>query len=336
MFFFYLYSFFGWCFESAYVSLKSKRLVNRGFIRGPFLPLYGSGALMMLIVSMPFRDSLVLTYLAGCVGATVLEYVTGVTMETLFKVRYWDYSKNKFNFQGQICLGSTLAWGGLTILMTHLVHAPVERLVLAVPESVLTALTMLITVVFVADFTLSFKAALELRDILIRLEQARQELERLQRRLDVIAALADEAVEKRRAELAEALEGFAQRRDELVGNVKESVAQHQEAFARRQEAIAQRQEELAAGIERRFEELKERLPDSEVLREKWGELAELRESFLKNRQNRERRQYLLGDGIKRGMLRGNPGMVSRKFADALEELKQSAAEYGKKRHEDQQ
>ena len=58
---------------------------------------------MMLVVSMPFQDNLVLVYIAGCIGATVLEYVTGVTMEALFKVRYWDYSKNKFNFQGHIC-----------------------------------------------------------------------------------------------------------------------------------------------------------------------------------------------------------------------------------------
>ncbi len=348
LFFFYLYCFFGWCFESAYVSIKSKRLVNRGFIRGPFLPLYGSGALMMLIVSMPFRDSLVLTYLAGCVGATALEYVTGVVMESLFKVRYWDYSQNRFNFQGQICLGSTLAWGGLTILMTHVIHGPVERLVLSIPEGILTAVTMLITVGFVADFTLSFKAALELRDVLVRLEQARQELERMQRRLDVIAALADEAVEKKKAEFTGALEEFAQRRDEFVESVKEgavqrrdelkesmkeSAAQRQEAFAKRQEAFARRQEDLIAGIERRFAYLREKLPYSEALREKWGELAEMRESYRNSLSNREHRQYLR-DGIWRGMLKGNPGMVSRRFADALEELKQSAMEYGKKRHEE--
>ena len=110
LFFFYFYCFFGWCFESTYVSIKSRKLVNRGFMRGPFLPLYGSGAIMMLVVSMPFQDNLVLVYIAGCIGATVLEYVTGVIMEALFKVRYWDYSKNKFNFQGHICLGSSLAW----------------------------------------------------------------------------------------------------------------------------------------------------------------------------------------------------------------------------------
>ena len=121
-------------------------------MRGPFLPLYGSGAIMMLVVSMPFQDNLVLVYIAGCIGATVLEYVTGVTMEALFKVRYWDYSKNKFNFQGHICLGSSLAWGGLTILMTEFIHKPIEHLVLSIPDSILTPVTLVLTALIGADF----------------------------------------------------------------------------------------------------------------------------------------------------------------------------------------
>ena len=87
LFFFYFYCFFGWCFESSYVSLRKRHPVNRGFMRGPFLPLYGSGAIMMLVVSMPFQSNILLTYIAGCIGATILEYVTGVTMEALFKMR---------------------------------------------------------------------------------------------------------------------------------------------------------------------------------------------------------------------------------------------------------
>ncbi|MFR6590551.1 MAG: putative ABC transporter permease, partial [Gallintestinimicrobium sp.] len=135
-----------------------KRFVNRGFIRGPFLPLYGTGALMMLIVSMPFQDNLILTYVAGCVGATVLEYITGVLMETLFKVRYWDYSHKKFNFQGQICLESSLAWGFLTILMTRMIQKPIEAFALWLPSSVLTDDDGC-DCDFAADFALSFKAA---------------------------------------------------------------------------------------------------------------------------------------------------------------------------------
>lgn len=205
LFFFYFYCFCGWCVESAYVSVKDRKLTNRGFMRGPFLPIYGSGAIMMLLVSIPFQDSIVLTYIAGCVGATILEYVTGVVMEALFQVRYWDYSDQKFNFQGHVCLGTTLSWGVLTILMTEIIHVPVEKLVLSIPGQVLTVATLVLTALIFADFALSFKAAIDLRDILVRMEQAKCEMVRIQKRLDVIVALAREAVESRKEALTESV-----------------------------------------------------------------------------------------------------------------------------------
>lgn len=309
LFFFFVYCFLGWCFESTYVSLKSKRFVNRGFIRGPFLPLYGTGALMMLIVSIPFRDSLILTYLAGCVGATVLEYVTGVTMEALFKVRYWDYSKAKFNFQGHICLGSSLAWGGLTILMTRVIHKPVERFAFWLPEWLLTLVTMVVAVYFVADFTLSFKAALDLRDLLIKMEQAKQELERMQKRLDVIIALNDEERENRKKE-------------------------REEEFAEKLENIVLRKDELMESIEERFARIREALPGSELLLEKKDEILELRDRYRESLERRELSQFV-GDFMKRNLIKGNPTMVSGRFAEALEELKQSAQEYRKKKKDEE-
>ena len=124
--FFYLYCFFGWIFESSYVSILKRRFVNRGFLRIPMLPLYGSGAVMMLVVSEPFQDSLLLTWVSGVIGATILEYVTGWAMEQLFKVRYWDYSNQKFNLHGYICLSSSIAWGFLTIFMTHVSTSPLN------------------------------------------------------------------------------------------------------------------------------------------------------------------------------------------------------------------
>ena len=245
-------------------------------------------------------------------GATVLEYVTGVAMESLFKVRYWDYSNQKFNFQGQICLSSTLAWGGLTILMTHVVHRPVEALMEALPYSVLEAVTMLTLVYFTADFAISFKAALDLRDVLVKMEQAWHELERVQRRLDMILALAGEERENRREERT-------QRRTEFVENVKENMMQ--------------RREELAAGIESRFERLRTAMTNSDLYLEKRQEIQELREKFMTQMQRRAGVSYVQ-DAVRRGILRGNPTMVSRKFTEALEELKRSAAAYGKKNEDE--
>lgn len=218
LFFFYFYCFCGWCFESAYVSAKSRRWVNRGFIRGPFLPLYGSGAIMMLLVSRPFVDNLFWVYVAGCIGATILEYVTGVVMEALFKVRYWDYSNQKFQFQGHICLSSSLAWGFLTILMTEFVHRPVERLAFWIPSSVLIATVSVLTVVIGADFALSFKAAIDLRNVLLKMEKVKEEMARIQKRLDVVIAVTQEDI----------TDSISARRDSYKEEIAELKRRYQE------------------------------------------------------------------------------------------------------------
>lgn len=295
MFFFYFYCFFGWIIESTYVSLKSKRIVNRGFMRGPFLPLYGSGAIMMLLVSAPFQDNLFLVYVAGCVGATVLEYITGVTMEALFKVRYWDYTNQPFNYKGHVCLGTTLAWGGLTILMTRFVHAPVERFALAIPMKVLAPVTLLLTLVLFMDFALSFKAAMDIREILTKLERAKEEVERVSKRLDVIIALAGEDWENRRQEREE--------RNHLIRNGLE------ERFESMKAAIAAKPGEYLDSVKEEFLELREKYHIN-------IELSKQLKSFK--------------DFYKRDMLRGNPTMVSGKFKEVLEELKESVSGRKKK------
>lgn len=288
LFFFYFYSFFGWCFESTYVSIRNRKFVNRGFMRGPFLPLYGSGGIMMLVVSMPFQHNLFLTYLAGCVGATLLEYVTGVAMEALFKVRYWDYSNQRFNFQGHICLSSSLAWGLLTIFMTEWLHRSVERMVLAIPSGWLTGITLFLTAIIGADFALSFKAAIDLRDVLIKMEKAKEEMAHIQKRIDVIIALtnADMAV----------------RREELSGNFEDRLD-------RIRELISQRHEKS-------FEDIRK-------------ELAELREKYVKNREDRER-LGVIRDFFQRDLIRSHPSMSSVRFKEALEELKVRVNERKKK------
>lgn len=297
LFFFYFYCFFGWIFESTYVSIKSRRFVNRGFMRGPFLPIYGSGAIMMLVVSMPFQDNLILTYLAGCVGATILELVTGIAMESLFKVRYWDYSNQKFNYKGHICLSSTIAWGFLTILMTEFLHKGVEKLILAVPYGIVTALTVVVSVYIIIDFTLSFKTALDLRDLLIGLDKAKAEMERIQKRLDVIVAVANDEIEQRRQE------------------------------------NSMRMDELMEHIEGRFRAAKERmrLEPSTFMEEVREEISELRSRYTIEKEHRMQFRRLK-DFYQRNMIKGNPGMYSKRFGEALEELKKAAEERKNKKY----
>ncbi len=293
LFFFYFYCFGGWCFESVFVSLKSGKWVNRGFMRGPFLPLYGSGATMMLVVSRPFQENVLLTYIAGVIGATALEYVTGVVMETLFQVRYWDYSERFMNFQGRICLRSSVVWGFFTILMTRVIHRPIEQFMYSLPSRALNYATVLLTIYIVADFTLSFKAALDLRDIMIRMMRLREELERMQKRLDVIIAFNNDEREQKRMDRGE--------RREIWLN------------------------DLTSSLEQGFATLKELLlskPSAygESIRE---EIAELRGRFSLYRE-RERGEKKLLDFYKRDMIRNNPSMRSETYESAFEELKKIA------------
>lgn len=299
LFFFYFYCFFGWIFESSFVSLKSRKFVNRGFMRGPFLPIYGSGAIMMLVVSMPFQDNILLTYIAGCIGATVLELVTGVIMEALFKVRYWDYSNQKFNYKGHICLSSTIAWGFLTILMTEVVHKGVEQVVFSIPEAVVMLVTIIVTVYIIIDFTLSFKAALDLRDVLIGLEKAKEEMERIQKRLDVLIAVANDELESRRQES----EGLV---DDLMNSIEEKFN----------------------GVKERL-----RINPGEFLEDVKEELMELRNKYILEKEHRVQFKRLK-DFYQRSLIRGNPTMRSARFNEALEELKKAVEEYKKEKEED--
>jgi uncharacterized membrane protein len=89
----------------------------------------------------------------------------------MFKIKYWDYSKQPFNLQGHVCLMSSLFWGVLGIFLTRILHAPIENFVLALPEQVKVFLAVFITAVLAGDFALSFRDALDLREILIDMEK---------------------------------------------------------------------------------------------------------------------------------------------------------------------
>ncbi len=249
LFLFFFYSFFGWIFETIYVSVHEGHFVNRGFVRGPFLPLYGCGGIMMLLVSKPFYENVVLVYISGCIGATALEYITAVVMESLFKVRYWDYSHKKIHFQGRISLESTLAWGVCTVVFTHYLQIPIEKLLLSIPYNLITIVTTAIVVLFSCDFMIAFKTALDLRDVLIYMEKAKSEMARIQKRLDVLIAFKGEDV---RESIDNAVDGISSR----VGGIGSAVGNTVGAIG---SGITDRIDGLSDSLENSFGIIKEKI-----------------------------------------------------------------------------
>ena len=239
--FFYLYCIFGWCFESMYVSLKQHCFVNRGFLKGPWLPLYGSGAVLVLLITMPFDQHPVAVYIAGLIGATLLELVTGEAMVHLFKVRYWDYSNQHFQYKGHICLSSSIVWGFFSVMMVYVVQPQVERFVFWLNSEFVSVMTFLITVCMVYDFAGAFRKAMDLRNLLDQAEQILQELEQRaaekKRLLEATATFAKATVTENIAEKKEALTQKVQsldlesvRLEELQQQLKSRMAENAEWF----------------------------------------------------------------------------------------------------------
>ncbi|MDR7813061.1 putative ABC transporter permease [Lacrimispora sp.] len=186
--FFFIYCFIGWIIESTYVSVRSLHFVNRGFLRLPLLPLYGSGAIIMLWLSIPVQGNLFLVFLFGMLGASALEYVTGYVMERLFKMKYWDYSNNPFNLNGYVCLTNSIAWGFLTLLLTEVIHRPLEWLVLRLNGTACIILVIMVGLLFVTDAIRSTKEALDLGRILETMTKLKSELDEVQVQMALLKA----------------------------------------------------------------------------------------------------------------------------------------------------
>ena len=238
---FFFYCFCGWVWESCYVSVCQRHWVNRGFLRGPLLPIYGSGATIILFATLPVAGNLWLVWLLGMLAATALEYVTGAVMEALFKVRYWDYSKQKFNLNGYICLSSSIAWGFFSILLVKFIHPPIARLLADVPAWLVDPLALVLTAVFTVDVVRSIQAALDLKEMLSKLTEENEELRRLAKRAEVAAAFAEDDLRRFRekTELEKRL---------LQSRVEAELAEQRQT---REERKGRRQERLEDSLRRR-------------------------------------------------------------------------------------
>ncbi|MDR1547109.1 MAG: hypothetical protein LBT06_00785 [Hungatella sp.] len=237
--FFFIYCFIGWIIESTYVSVKSFHFVNRGFLRLPLLPLYGSGAIIMLWLSLPVQGNLFLVFLFGMAGASALEYATGYAMERLFKMKYWDYSSKPFNLNGYVCLGTSIAWGFLTLLLTEVIHRPLEWLVLDLNGTVCIALVIVIGSLFVTDAIHSTKEALDLGRILESMTKLKSELEEVQVQ---IALLKAETAQKVSDLKTETIQKAASLKDGTM--VKISSLKAETASALKESALAERLQSL--------------------------------------------------------------------------------------------
>ena len=212
--FFVIYSFFGWIIESTLVSVPKKKFVNRGFLNGPILPLYGFGSIVMLLSTLWIKDNIVLVYIFGVICATCLEYVTGATMEAMLHIKYWDYSDKKFNLHGHICLKSSLFWGVLTVFLVEVIHKPVANTITNIDVSTLTIAVYVALCIATIDCIDSFRKAFSLQKLLDYETRIKKEISEITTRIAAIRNNISDGLSDDKA----AKEGLGQ--DEWVKNIE--------------------------------------------------------------------------------------------------------------------
>ncbi len=174
--FFMAYAVLGWACEVTYCSVAAKKLVNRGFLRGPYCPIYGVGAMLTLLVLMPLNLHPALVFLFSTLLFTALEYVTSWLMEILFGMRWWDYSSKKFNLRGRVCLKNSLIFGALGLVLVYVVHPVVNEWIAAIPSVVARVCALLLCSAFILDLIYTMSDMFHVSE---KLKKAQADIDRL-------------------------------------------------------------------------------------------------------------------------------------------------------------
>lgn len=296
--FFYIYCFFGWCFESGYASIKERKLTNRGFLRGPYIPIYAFGAIFVLIITDNFQGNIFEVYFSGMIAATILEYITGYVMERLFKVKYWDYSDHKFNLSGYISLSTSIAWGFLSLLLTNFLQVNVYNFVSKISDQNLKNSIIVVSIIFFSDLILSIKAAFNLAKAYAALERAKSELSEVKEKL---ALIADDLVSETQNKLVGIKDSVAER----VSQANEYITTGRVSFSALKSDIENVLSSLSNTVASKSPAYVELKIKYEVAREKVSlslpKTGKIMSFFIRN------------------MIKGNPGL-NKKYLDQLKEL----------------
>lgn len=172
--YFFLYSFLGWAIESLYISFLQRKVINTGFLHGPFCPIYGFGAVVLYALLIKLKGNIISIFCTGFLVLSVWEYFVGFLLEKIFKTKYWDYSKNKFNINGRVCLLNSIYWGFLSIFFIEIWNPIVEVQILKIPLNILMYIDIVLIIYILADTIGSSIKVLNLPKRIDRLKELKE------------------------------------------------------------------------------------------------------------------------------------------------------------------
>lgn len=174
--YFIIYSIAGWLLESVVRSISERKIINTGFLKGPFCPIYGCGAIIMLLFLKKFEGNILVLFTVCFFALSFWEYIVGIYLETIFKTKYWDYSDHKFNIKGRVCLTNSIYWGILGTIFIKYIHPFVENKLSLIDIKFLQITIIIITILFIVDTIISIIKVKNIKSTLQRIEELNNQI----------------------------------------------------------------------------------------------------------------------------------------------------------------
>ena len=165
---FIIYAILGWIVEVINNIVLNKKFVNRGFLIGPYCPIYGVGGVIATIFLTKYKESIIVLFVMSMFLFALLEYFTSYLMEKLFKARWWDYTDYRFNINGRICLETLIPFGLLGCFAIYVVNPILFSIYSMTNIFVLRFIALVLFIIFIIDFTISLKIINSFKDTAVK------------------------------------------------------------------------------------------------------------------------------------------------------------------------
>lgn len=183
--YFFIYGFLGWILEVVFHAIVQQKLVNRGFLNGMICPIYGIGMVILVLLLDPIKGSLVKLFFGAAILCSVLELITGFALKVIFHQRWWDYSNEKFNLGGYICLEFSVYWGIAGVIAIDGIHPLVVKLIGLLPHWGVTLIVSVLSILIIFDIIAT----------IISIRGLNKEITHIDEMGDMIKAVSDEITE---------------------------------------------------------------------------------------------------------------------------------------------
>lgn len=239
---FMIYAVIGWCAEVSYAALDTGKFVNRGFLNGPYCPIYGCGVLLVIVALTPLKKNLLILYFGSVVLTSVIEFITGYLLEKVFHNKWWDYSDKPYNIKGYICLKFSLFWGFACTFIVLIIHPIIYGVLKIVPFIIGMILLCVILGFFVIDCGITVATILKFNQRLKMLNEIAEKIHRI----------SDEIGENIYENVTEALE----KTEEFKETHEEQILRITEKRYELTENIVQKRDEITENINEKTQEVK--------------------------------------------------------------------------------